>query len=172
MAVKRPVFSPEFTGQRAQIISHDHTPHLECSDCQHQTLVACVPLSTKHFSSVQCSLSSIFRAWTVLKFKQFKWLLKICWFWGGAKEHIVSFVADPKGTLFLCGRPKGHIRAPKGHSVLWKRPSENPGRDLCCARQEKQTDTCKLAKHHGTWVHLTWAETKLLTHQVSKVNSL
>ena len=28
-----------------------------------------------------------------------------CWFWG---------------------RPKGHIRAPKGHSALWKRPSENP----------------------------------------------
>ena len=23
------VFSPEFTGQRPQIISHDHTPHLE-----------------------------------------------------------------------------------------------------------------------------------------------
>ena len=31
-----------------------------------------------------------------------------CWFWG---------------------RPKGHIRAPKGHSALWKRPSENPGMD-------------------------------------------
>ena len=29
-----------------------------------------------------------------------------CWFWGGAK---------------------GHIRGPKGHSALWKRPSENPG---------------------------------------------
>ena len=44
------VFSPEFTGQRAQIISHDHTPHLECSDCQYQTFGACVELSTKHFS--------------------------------------------------------------------------------------------------------------------------
>ena len=27
-----------------------HAPHLECSDCQYQTLVACVPLSTKYFS--------------------------------------------------------------------------------------------------------------------------
>ena len=63
------VFSPEFTGQRAQIISQDHAHHLECSDCQYQTLGACVPLSTKHFSSVQCSLSSIFRAQTVFKFK-------------------------------------------------------------------------------------------------------
>ena len=45
------VFSPEFTDQRAQILSHDHTHHLECSDCQYQTFVACVPLSPKHFSS-------------------------------------------------------------------------------------------------------------------------
>ena len=30
---------------------------------------------------------------------------------------------DPKGTLLVLG----HIRAPKGHSALWKRPSENPG---------------------------------------------
>ena len=51
------------------ILSHDHTPHLECSDCQYQTFAACVLLSTKHFSSVQCSLSSIFRAQTVFKFK-------------------------------------------------------------------------------------------------------
>ena len=28
-----PVLSPEFTGRRAQIISHDHAHHLECSDC-------------------------------------------------------------------------------------------------------------------------------------------
>ena len=68
-----PVFSPEFTGQRAQIISHHHTHHLECSDCQYQAFVTCVPLSTKHF---KCSLSSIFRA----QFKYIKWLLKICWF--------------------------------------------------------------------------------------------
>ena len=46
------VFSPEFTGRRAQIISHDHAHHLERSDCHYQTLVACVLLSTKHFSSV------------------------------------------------------------------------------------------------------------------------
>ena len=63
------VFSPEFTGRRAQILSHDHTYHLEHSDCQYQTIAACVPLSTKHFSSVQCSPSSIFRAQTVFKFK-------------------------------------------------------------------------------------------------------
>jgi len=31
--LKKTVFSPEFTGRRAQIISHDHTHHLECSDC-------------------------------------------------------------------------------------------------------------------------------------------
>ena len=61
------VFSPKFTGQRAQIISHDHTHHLECSDCHYQTFVTCVPLLTKHFSSVQCSLSSIFRAQTIVQ---------------------------------------------------------------------------------------------------------
>ena len=88
-----PVFSPEFTGQRTQIISRDHTPHLECSDCQYQTFVACVPLSTKYL--VQFNIQS-----------------PICWFWGGAKGHIIGFGAGPKG----------HIRAPKG---LWKRPSKN-----------------------------------------------
>ena len=40
------VFSPELTGQRVQIISHDHVSHLVYSDCQYQTLVACVALST------------------------------------------------------------------------------------------------------------------------------
>ena len=29
---------------------YDHAPHFECGDCQYQTLVACLPLSTKHFS--------------------------------------------------------------------------------------------------------------------------
>ena len=33
------VFSPEFTGQRAQIVSDDLAHHLEYSDCQYQTLV-------------------------------------------------------------------------------------------------------------------------------------
>ena len=28
---------------------YDHVPHLECSDCQYQTFVACIPLSTKYF---------------------------------------------------------------------------------------------------------------------------
>ena len=47
-----PVFSPEFTGQRVQILSYDHAHHLEYSDCQYQTLGACVPLpclSAFHF---------------------------------------------------------------------------------------------------------------------------
>ena len=48
------VFSPEFLGQRAQIIS-DPAPHLECSDSQYQILVVCVPLSTK-----DSKLSSMF----------------------------------------------------------------------------------------------------------------
>ena len=33
----------------------DHAPHLECGDSQYQTLVACVPLSTK-----DSKLSSMF----------------------------------------------------------------------------------------------------------------
>ena len=98
------VFSLEFTGRRPQILSHDHTHHLECSDCQYQTLVVGVPLSTKHFSSLQCSLSSIFRA----QLMYFKLVLKIYWFWGGTK---------------------GHLGDPKGHSALWKRPSENTAKN-------------------------------------------
>ena len=43
---------PEFTGQRAQVLSYDHTHHLECSDCHYQTFVACILLSTKHFINV------------------------------------------------------------------------------------------------------------------------
>ena len=33
---------------------YDPAPHLECGDCQYQSLVACVPLSTKYskFSSM------------------------------------------------------------------------------------------------------------------------
>ena len=38
-----PVFSPGFTGERVQIISHDHAPHLD--NCQYQTFVSYVPLS-------------------------------------------------------------------------------------------------------------------------------
>ena len=49
------MFSPEFLGQRAQVISVTTPPHLECSDSQYQTLVACVPLSTK-----DSKLSSMF----------------------------------------------------------------------------------------------------------------
>jgi len=85
------VFSPEFTGQRAQIIFHDHTPHLEYSDCHYQMFVACVPLSTKHF---KCSLSSIPDSFLVQV--AVKDMLVLRWTQRG---H--------------CGRPKGHIRAPR-----------------------------------------------------------
>ena len=40
------VFSPEFPSRGVQIVSHDHAPHLVYSNCQYQTLVACVTLST------------------------------------------------------------------------------------------------------------------------------
>ena len=86
----RAVFSPEFTGQRAQI-SHDHSHHLECSDCQYQTFVACVPSSTKHSSSVQCSLSSVFRA--QVQVGQV-----------GVKKKYVGFEVEPKGTLLILGQ--------------------------------------------------------------------
>ena len=60
-----------------------------------------------------------------------------CFFCGRPKGHIVSFVADPKGTLlllwqtqrahcFFCGRPKGHIASfvadPKGTFFFCGRP--------------------------------------------------
>ena len=80
------MFSPEFTGQRAQIIFHDHTPHLEYSDCHYQMFVACVPLSTKHF---KCSLSSIPDSFLVQV--AVKDMLVLRWTQRG---H--------------CGRPKGH----------------------------------------------------------------
>ena len=69
---------------------------------------------------VQCSLSSIFRPMTVFKFK---WLLKIlvCWFWGARSQ---------RAHCLFGGRPKGHIRAPKGRSALWKRPSKSPALHL------------------------------------------
>ena len=49
------MFLPEFLGRMAQVISVTTPPHLECSDSQYQTLVACVPLSTK-----DSKLSSMF----------------------------------------------------------------------------------------------------------------
>ena len=102
----RPVFSTEFTGQRSQILSHDHAHHLECSDCQYQTLVECVLLSTKHLSSVQSSMFRVFKVQVVQvgvkNMFVLRWSQKVhYWFWV---------------------RPKGHIRGPKWHSALWKRP--------------------------------------------------
>ena len=34
-------------------------------------------------------------------------------------------------------RPKGHIRAPKGHRALWKRPSENLAGSYMYLRADK-----------------------------------
>ena len=101
------MFSPD---QRAKILSHDHAHHLECSDCQYQTLVACVPLSTKHFSWVQCSVCKFYiyseetvqvvqvaiKNMLVLRWSQ----RAHCWFWG-----------RPKGQL---GAPKGTVPFGKG----------------------------------------------------------
>ena len=36
--IGEPVFSPEFTDQRAQIVSHDHAPHLECNNFSNKQL--------------------------------------------------------------------------------------------------------------------------------------
>ena len=33
---------------------------------------------------------------------------------------------NQRAYYWFLSRPKGHIRVPKGHSALWKRPSENP----------------------------------------------
>ena len=48
----------------------------------------------------------------MLKFKWFKWLLKICWFW--AKGHIVGFGADVRAD------PKSILEAPRAHCPLEK----------------------------------------------------
>ena len=63
------VFSPGFTGQRAQIMSHDHDPHLECSNCQYQILVSCVPLSVRLPKQLGQVQSSLFGAQTQLRLK-------------------------------------------------------------------------------------------------------
>ena len=42
----------------------------------------------------------------------------------GVKNMLVLRWSQRAHYWFL-GRPKGHIRGPKGHSALWKRPSEN-----------------------------------------------
>ena len=42
----------------------------------------------------------------------------------GVKNMLVLRRRQRAHYWFL-GRPKGHIRGPKGHSALWKRPSEN-----------------------------------------------
>ena len=46
----------------------------------------------------------------------FKLVLKICWW-------------SQRAHYWFWGRPKGHIRGPKGHSALCKRPSENTACD-------------------------------------------
>ena len=104
------MFSPEFTGQRAQTISHDHAHHFECSDCHYQTLVACVPLSTKHQSlvtkfSIQSPDSFLSPSSSSGCYKVLRW--------------------SQRAHCFFYDRHRRHIRAPKGHSAFWKRPSEN-----------------------------------------------
>ena len=74
--------------------------------CQYQTFAACVLLSTKHFSSVQCSLSSIFRAQTVQVVQVgVKNMLVLRW------NPLLVFWVDPKGTL---GAPKDTVPFGKG----------------------------------------------------------
>ena len=99
LARSHTMFSPEFTGHRAQILSHDYDHHLECNDCQYQALVACVPLSTKHFSLVLCLLSSIFRAQTVFFFKVQVVQVAVR-FWSRSQGHISS----PKGLTVPFGK--------------------------------------------------------------------
>ena len=83
---KGPVFSSEFTDQRAQLIPHDHAPHLECSDCKYQTLVACVPLSAKYFS--------------------IHWVLYSDSSSSSSSGHwkYVGLGVEPKGTMLLLGQ--------------------------------------------------------------------
>ena len=38
---------------------------------------------------------------------------------------------NQRAHYWFWGRPKGHIRGTKGHSALWKRPSENLGVSVC-----------------------------------------
>ena len=97
------MFSSEFTDQRAQLIPHDHAPHLECI----------VIVSTKHLlhvyhcqQSILVFIESSIQTPDIFKFKQFKWPLKICWSWGGAKGHIGGPGADPKDILEA---PKGTV---------------------------------------------------------------
>ena len=40
-----------------------------------------------------------------------------------------------RAHYWFLGRPKGHIRGPKGHSALWKRPSENAGGNALSCEQ-------------------------------------
>jgi len=42
-----------------------------------------------------------------------------------AVKNILILRWSQRAHCFFCDRPKGHIRAPKGHSALWKRPGEN-----------------------------------------------
>ena len=52
----------DLQAKRVQIMSHDHAPHLECSNCQYQTLVSCVPLLVR--LPKQLGSSSIFTVWS------------------------------------------------------------------------------------------------------------
>ena len=63
---------------------------------------------------------------------------------------------NQRAHYWLLGRPKGHIRGPKGHSALWKRPSENPGAHciLQCVLQE--VIMCVPLRPGGTQLGTFW----------------
>ena len=42
-----------------------------------------------------------------------------------AVKNMLVLRWSQRAHCFFCGRPKEHIRAPKGHSAFWKRHSEN-----------------------------------------------
>ena len=97
------VFSPEFTGQRAKIISHDHTPHLECIVIvTTKRLLHVVQLSTKHLSMftkfyIQSPDSFLIQAVQV------------------AVKNMLVLRWNQRGTLFLLWQTqRGPLEAPKG----------------------------------------------------------
>ena len=78
-----------------------------------------VIVSTKHLLHVYHCQQTIFRAQAVFKFKYI--VVQV-----GVKNMLV-LRWNQRAHYWFLGRPKGHIRGTKGHSALWKRPSENPG---------------------------------------------
>ena len=57
---------------------------------------------------------------------------------------------EPKAHYWFLGRPKGHIRGTKGHSALWKRPSENPGVHVCVCKSRPRHGAKSLTAYHAS----------------------